>query len=97
MDNSGSPGELFTYSFIHVGTPREYKAREAAMKKAVRRGERYTDTARSPWITAGEFIYCREAEYPGPEAAEAALNGPKAAKAKATAAQPQPDLFGGIK
>lgn len=96
-DNSGSPGELFMYDFIHVGTPREYKAHEAAMKKANRRGERYTETVPSPWITAGDFIYCREPEYPGPEAAMVAKHGPKAAKAKATAAQPQPDLFGGIK
>lgn len=86
-DGSVSPGELFTYSLIHVCTPREYKARESAMKKAEKRGERYKDTTRSPWITAGDFIYCREPEYPGSEAAEVALHGPKTAK---TVAQPEP-------
>ena len=87
-DDGGEP-ETFAYTVWSRGTPKQQKAPLTA---------KWFDWDTTPWHLLGtSFCYCREEDYPGPEAAMVAKHGPKAAKAKATAAQPHPDLFGGIK
>ncbi len=87
-DDGGEP-ETFAYTVWSRGTPKQQKAPLTA---------KWFDWNTTPWHLLGTSLcYCREEDYPGPEAAMVAKHGPKAAKAKATDAPPQPDLFGGTR
>ena len=80
-DDGGEP-ETFAYTAWSRGTPKQQKAPPSA---------KWVDWSANPWHLLGtSFCYCREEDYPGPEAALIAKLGPKAAKAKAA---PAPGLF----
>jgi hypothetical protein len=80
--DDGAEPETFAYTVWSRGTPKQQKAPPTA---------KWCDWMANPWHLLGtSFCYCREEDYPGPEAALVAKLGPKAAKAKA---KPEPSLF----